>query len=192
VDARNLTGPEGAGALTEEDLRSRVEAANPVWAKCGLRFVPVSAQNVSARALGVAYEPKSQDDLSRHAGALNPNGFDGVDAIPFTIAGPWRFYDSGTGLYLTGLGWAFTSAPGKLDRLGAMVDAQRIHQPVAGLLIAHELAHALSLPHVAESDNLMGPGGTSRLTEAQCRQAREFASTTLKGFFIRRRRGRGI
>ena len=67
-----------------------------------------------------------------------------------------------------------------------MIDSQKVHQPVAGLLIAHELAHALSLPHVAEKDNLMGPGGTFKLTVDQCRQAREFASSALTEFTVSR------
>lgn len=180
LDVRNLTGPADAGRLAASVLRSRVEAANLVWSQCSIRFTPRSARNVSARDLGVSYEPKSQDDLSRLAGALNPHGF--KSAIPLTIAGPWRFYDAGTGLYLTGLGWVFTNQRGALDRIGAMIDSRRVHLPIAGLLIAHELAHALSLPHVAERDNLMGAGGTSKLTSDQCRQAREFVSTTLVGF----------
>jgi hypothetical protein len=180
LDVRNVTGPGDSGRLPASDLISRVQAANEVWSQCSIRFTSRSARNVSARDLGVDYEPKSQSDLSRLASALNPHGF--KDAIPFTIAGPWHFYDPGTGLYLTGLGWVFTNGSGTLDRIGAMIDSQRVHLPIAGLLIAHELAHALSLPHVAERDNLMGPGGTSKLTADQCRRAREFASTTLSGF----------
>jgi len=180
LDVRNITGPAGTGRLEASDLRSRVQAANEVWAQCSIRFTPKSARNVAARDLGVAYEPKSQDDLSRLAGALNPHGFN--NAIPFTVAGPWRFYDPQSGLYLTGLGWAFTTDQGVIERIGAMIDSQRVHLPVAGLLIAHELAHALSLPHVTEKDNLMGPGGTSKLTPDQCRQARGFAATSLAAY----------
>jgi hypothetical protein len=180
LDVRNVTGVSDKGKLAVSDLRSRVGAANEVWSQCEIRFSSRSARNVSARDLGVSYEPKSQSDLSRLAEALNPHGF--KEAIPLTIAGPWKFYDPQSGLYLTGLGWEFTTPQGRLDRIGAMIDSQRVHSPIAGLLIAHELAHALSLPHVVETDNLMGPGGTSKLTVDQCRQAREFASTVLVGF----------
>lgn len=184
MDARNLTGPAGTGQLSESELRALVTASNSVWTPCSIRFTPVRTANVSSEALGVAYEPKSQADLSRLASALNPKGFEGTDALPFTVAGPWRFYDAGTGLYLTGLGWVFTSPQGKLDRIGAMIDAQRVRQPVAPLLVAHEMAHALSLPHVAEQDNLMGPGGTSKLSPAQCEQARAFARRALSALVV--------
>jgi hypothetical protein len=180
LDVRNVTGPRGAGSLPLSDLKAGVEAANRVWEQCSIRFVAKHAANVAADELGVAYEPRSQDDLSRLASALNPHGFG--DEIPLTIAGPWRFYDSQSGLYLTGLGWVFTKDSGGIDRIGAMIGSQKIHAPVAGLIIAHELAHALSLPHVSEKDNLMGPGGTFRLTPGQCQQAREFAGTSLRAF----------
>lgn len=185
LEARNITGPLEAGRLAESELRASVDAANAVWSQCSMRFTTISARNVSAAALGVPYEPKNQDDLSRLAGALHPRGFEGADAVPLTVAGPWRFYDAATRLYLTGLGWVFTNPQGKLDRIGAMIDSQRIRLPVAGPIIAHELAHALSLPHVAESDNLMGSGGTNRLDDNQCQKARLFASTVLKGFWVR-------
>ena len=180
LDVRNVTGPLGMGKLGAADLRAGVEAANKVWEQCSISFTALSATNVAAETLGVAYEPKSQDDLSRLAAALNPHGFG--HAIPLTIAGPWNFYDKPTGLFLTGLGWVFTGPGGGIDRIGAMVGSGKIHDPIAGLIIAHELAHALSLPHVTEKDNLMGPGGTIRLTPEQCRQAREFAGTTLASF----------
>ncbi len=181
IDVRNLVGPNEAGKLTVEQLDSRVEANNLVWAQCGIRFIARARINVTAGELGIPYEPKSEEDLSKIAVALNPHGFDG--AVPLTVAGPWQFYDPHVGLWLHGLGWVFTLGQ-KIDRIGAMVSALRIFLPTGGAIIAHELAHALSLPHVAESDNLMGPGGTNTLTLAQCRQARNFSETALADFVV--------
>ena len=181
VDVRNLVGPNSAGKISEDDIRSRVGAANDVWSQCAVKFVPRVAENVSAEPLAIPYKPQSQSDLSSIAQALNPNGFHG--AIPLTFAGPWGFFDQSSGLYLIGLGWVFKNAQG-IDRIGAMIGAQHIFRPGAGPIIAHELGHALSLPHTVEINNLMGRNGTRDLTMDQCNQARSFAETALKDFLL--------
>ncbi len=181
VDVRNLTGPGGTGTLPESKLASRIDEVNKIWSQCAIKFVVHSALNVSAEKLKIPYSPRSQDDLGKIAEALNPHGYH--DAVPLTFAGPWNFYDSRSGLYLNGLGWVFTNNQG-LDRIGAMVSATKIFIPAGGAIIAHELAHALSLPHVANPKNLMGPGGTEDLTEDQCKQARNFSEIALREFVV--------
>lgn len=180
VDFRNLMGPQNAGKLDEKDMEARLESANEVWNQCSVRFVARSVSNISSVPMGIPYTPKSQDDLGKIATALNPNGF---GAIPLTVAGPWNFFDSGSGLYLNGLGWVFVNEKG-LDRIGAMISANKFFDRSAGPIIAHELAHALSLPHAAEAKNLMGAAGTNDLTVEQCRQARRFAELTLREFLL--------
>ncbi|MCM2279104.1 MAG: hypothetical protein NDJ89_13595 [Oligoflexia bacterium] len=174
VDVRNLTGPEHAGRIEEARLARRLEEVNRVWSQCAVSFVPRSVTNVSAPNLGIPYEPRSQEDLSRIAAALNPSGF---PALPLTVAGPWGFEEK-DGFRLSGLGWVFTSPRG-IERIGAMISSTKFHDVSAAPIIAHELAHALSLPHVAEPGNLMGPGGTNELTPGQCLQARRFSEVTL-------------
>lgn len=176
IDVKNLVGPQDAGKLTNEQLKSRVDAANEVWTQCAIQFVPRVVQNIEAQALNVPYRPQSSEDLSKIAATLNPNGFE--KALPFTIAGPWNFYDKTSGLYLTGLGWVFMNGP-KINRIGAMVSADKAFLPKGGPIIAHELAHALSLPHTVEAQNLMGSAGTNTLTHDQCVQARKFAQSSL-------------
>lgn len=180
VDLRNLTGPDEAGRLEESELISKLDAANRVWSQCAIQFSPRSFANVSTQALGVPYAPQSQDDLSRIASALNPDGF---TAIPLTVAGKWEFHDNGSGLFLTGLGWVFTNSSG-IDRIGAMISNTKLSDPSAGPIIAHELAHALSLPHTAEERNLMGKAGTNELTREQCNQARGFAQNSLRSLLL--------
>jgi hypothetical protein len=182
VDVRNLVGPQEAGKLDEPAMRSRVIAANQVWSQCSIEFVARDIENVSTEALNIPYTPKSQDDLGKIANALNPNA-DFKNAIPLTFAGPWGFYDPNSGLYLTGLGWAFWEQS-KVTRIGAMVDNQKIFLASGGPIIAHELGHALSLPHTVEPNNLMGRNGTNDLTSDQCKQARGFALGMLKSFLL--------
>lgn len=183
VDVHNMVGPKDAGKLKKGVLRSRLAKANLVWSQCGIQFKPHVVNNVVAADLNVPYVPASQTDLSKIAAALNPNGFH--DAIPLTFAGPWNFYDAGTGVYLIGLGWAFMKNPTTIDHIGAMVDATRIFLPQSGLIIAHELGHTLSLPDGGGHDTLMGAGGTQNLTLNQCTQARGFAESALTGFVVR-------
>ncbi|MCM2323261.1 MAG: hypothetical protein NDJ90_08355 [Oligoflexia bacterium] len=177
VDLRNLSealeNGQEIGKIAESQLRERLNEVNRIWSQCGLRFAPRVVANVRASSLGVPYQPQSQEDLSRLAAALNPSGF---TALPVTVAGPWTFREGG--YFLTGLGWAFTRGD-RIDRIGAMISATKFFDVSAAPIIAHELAHALSLPHVPEGRNLMGPGGTNELTSEQCRQARRFADAAL-------------
>jgi hypothetical protein len=183
VDVSNLVGPGETGKIPEEDLVSKVGGINEIWSQCALEFVPRTASNISTEKLKIPYGPKSQEDLSKIAEALNPNSsFNG--GIPLVVAGPWNFYDAGTGLYLSGLGWVFTGTANRVDRIGAMVDSQKFYRPRGPAIIAHELAHALSLPHIGELKNLMGPGGTDDLTRDQCLQARQFTQEKLRTFLL--------
>ncbi len=178
LDVRNLTGPQDEGVLPKDLLRVRISQANIIWAQCGIRFVARSIANVSAVKLKVPYEPQGQNDLSTIASALNPNGFD--EAIPFTLAGPWRFSENGFSFY--GLGWVFTRSDHEIDRIGAMIGAQRIHEEWAPQLISHELGHAMSLQHSPDQNNVMAGG--DRLTPEQCDQSRDFAQASLKKFTV--------
>jgi hypothetical protein len=179
VDVRNLVGPQGAGTTNLTDLASKVESVNEVWAQCGIEFQIRSSGNVSAEALKVPFHPRNQDDLSKIAVALNPKP---SEAIPFTVAGPWGFYDNRSGLFLMGIGWARYDATG-LQHLGAMVGAEQLGNPNWKLIFAHELGHALSLPDARDDGTLMGTGN-NRLTSAQCAQVRAFANTQLRGFQV--------
>lgn len=179
LDFKNLTGPDGEGLLTKEEMTSLLVRVNEIWSQCSVRFVTRLVENVNARSLGVPYQPKSQDDLSRIAAALNPGGFD--HAIPLTVAGPWEFFDRNTGLFLHGLGWVFTRADGAgIERIGAMIDARKIRWRTHGEIIAHELGHTLSLSHHPDPANVMN--GDSKLTPEQCTQARGFSLARLPGF----------
>jgi len=180
VDVRNTTGADDTGKLTPEELRSRLVATNDVWAQCSVEFVARSSENVSAAAMDLPYEPKSQDDIQRVLAKLFPNT--PTEAIPVMFAGPWNFFDPAYGVYLQGIGWYWMDGLGKVSKIGAMVATQRLFSPIGGALLAHELAHALSLPHTAEPKNLMGAAGTMDLTLPQCVQARDFAHSALKGF----------
>ena len=184
VDVRNLSGPKDVGKLSPDYMLQRVSDTNSVWSQCKIRFVPRTVGNVIASDLHIPYEPKSQDDLGHIAGALNPQGFH--NAIPLTFAGPWTFFDQGSGLYLHGLGWVFTSG-NKLDRIGAMIAAQKLSDPHAGALIGHELGHALSLGHSGESDNVMAGG--NRLKRDQYMQTRSFSQSVLADFMVPARDG---
>ena len=181
VDIRNLTGPGSEGGRTEAELEQPIEGINEIWRPCAIRFTARETVNVSADRLRIPYPPASQDDLGRIAQALNPEGFAHADALPVTYAGPWRFFDGGTGVYPTGLGWVFVNADGTLNRIGAMVDATRIHGESAPGIIGHEIGHALSLPDNGIPGNLMG-GGAPVLSAEQCVQARAFAQGALSRF----------
>lgn len=180
VDVRNLIATEAAAKIPEAKLSQRLEEVNLLWSQCSIRFVVRKAENVAAAKVGAPYPPKNEGDLSTIAGALNPHGFDG--AIPVTVAGPWNYFDAGTGLFPHGLGWVFTNGNGKVDRIGAMVAAQKLDHETAALVIGHELGHALSLPHVSDPNNLM-LGGPSLMRE-QCVQARRFIEIALQEFQV--------
>ncbi|MGZ3697562.1 MAG: hypothetical protein ACXWP5_05615 [Bdellovibrionota bacterium] len=183
VDIHNLVGPHAAGAVSPGQMASRLELANQIWEQCEIQFVARTRRNVSTERLKIPFEPRSQEDLSKIAEAINPRGFH--RAIPLTFAGRWGFFDSGSGLFLTGLGWAFWNDT-KLERIGAVVDERRIFANDAGALIAHELAHALSLPHIP-GKNLMGSGAPV-LTPEQCEQARKFTETVIPDFMVKPRK----
>lgn len=180
VDIRNLTGSNDLGRIPEAELIRKMEDVNSIWAQCSVKFTPRYVSNVSAEKLKVPYQPQSQEDLGKIAVALNPDGY---PALPVTVAGPWTFLDPGSGLYLSGLGWVFLNAKG-LDRIGAMISATKIFDPTGVPILAHEIAHALSLPHSSIRDNLMGGAGTNDLTSEQCVQARRFVELALHEFVI--------
>lgn len=166
VDLHHLTESESTEGLPNDFLSETIQAVNEVWSICEIRFEVRSRRAVSAARLGVPYRPQKMDDLSLIAQAVEPGGYRG--AIPFTVAGDW-----GLGLY--GLGWAFSrNDSGVIDRVGAMIDVKQLTQPHRVELIAHELGHALSLPHYPKSGNVMS-GGALVLIEEQCAQARNFA-----------------
>lgn len=179
VDVRNLTGPEGVGTVTDQVMLDRVADASRMWSQCAIRFEARSQANVSAVKLNIPYEPKSVNDLSTIDGALYPSGTGNNGAIPLTIAGPWRFVDTGSGLMLFGLGWSF-SKDSRPTSIGAMIGANRLNEPWVAELVGHEIGHALSLSHSPESDNLMAGG--KRLKPDQCKQARGYAQTVLAEF----------
>jgi hypothetical protein len=183
VDVRNVTGPANAGELkTWEQVTSALDEVNQIWSACGIRFVSRSAENVSAEALKVPYEPKGQEDLARLESALNPAGH--KDSIPVTIAGPWNFYDTLSGFWLHGLGWSFyLPAEKRILRMGAMIGSQRLAEKHGGRLLGHEIGHALSLSHTTQ-DTLMKVGLEmgATLSETECQQARQFSETYLAGF----------
>jgi hypothetical protein len=176
LDLRNLVAQNNEGQLSDRDFLPIIDGANRHWSQCGIRFVPRSIGNVNVLPLDIPFEPKNQGDLSKIATALNPNGFKG--AIPFTIAGRWQVMDNG--YVLLGLGWVFLNSPTEVNRIGAMVDANKLKEKWIGQLAAHELGHALSLSHSGLEDNVMGGG--AKLTPEQCAQARGFSQTSLAGF----------
>lgn|GEM_PF-3772084 len=180
TDLSNLTGPAGEGMRGESQLKEKLLDVNGIWSQCGIRFVARKLRNVSASELGVTLNPKSQDDLGTIHGAAYPKGHE--NAIPAMIAGAWNFVDAGFGLYMYGIGWAFTREGGALDRLGAMVSSTQIDQSPAGTLLGHELGHALTLGHSSLSDNVMAGGAT--LTRDQCEQSRRFVQTSLSMMIV--------
>ena len=182
LDIRNLTGPGNEGGRTEAELSRPIEGVNEIWRQCGIRFAARETVNVSAERFNIPYRPASQEDLGRIAEALNPEGFARADALPLTYAGPWRFFDGGTGVFPTGLGWVFVNADGTLNRIGAMVDATKPHGQYGAEIVGHELGHALSLPDNGISGNLMCGGSPAQLTADQCAQARSFARSALLRF----------
>lgn len=178
LDVRNVVGPNGEGKISELTLGTAVRAASMIWSQCSISFVPRAFENVSTERLGIAFFPKGQEDLGRLAAALNPKGFRG--AIPFTVAGKWKFYDSQTGVYPYGLGWVFLDGS-RVSRIGAMISSDRLLTEAGPLIIAHELGHALSLPEGGSANNLMGVGN-SRINPDQCITARSFAEDSLREF----------
>jgi hypothetical protein len=184
VDLRNLIDQDRQGGVELAQLLAPLTDSNQVWGRCAIQFSPQSFANVSASELRVPYHPQNEGDLSQIAAALNPSGYDG--AIPFTIAGKWGFHDAGQGVWLHGLGWAFTDTSGNILRIGAMIGQERLVDPDVGNLIAHELGHTLSLPHSETRGNLMGRGTDmgAQLTFDQCAAARRFAEAHLRGFMV--------
>ena len=178
LDVTNLIGENNEGYLPNEVMLQRISEVNFIWAQCSIQFYVRSVANISATALSVPYRPQSQEDLSKIAAAINPNGFDG--AIPLTFAGYWGFKDSYSGFYLHGLGWVFIDGQNKIDRVGAMIGSNKFNEEYAASLISHELGHALALDHWREADNLMAGG--QKLTQKQCNDARFFAQTILADF----------
>lgn len=181
ISVVNLTGPAEAGRLPISTLGALVDSANRIWAQCAVSFIPKSIANVDAAELGAPYPPRSEQDLSSIARALNPHGFG--HAIPFTVAGPWRFFDPVYQLYLNGLGWEFTRPQG-VERIGAMMSSLKVPDTEGPAIAAHELGHTLGLSHVKDGDNLLGGSTRNRLTIDQCQQARRFAGASLRDFLL--------
>lgn len=180
VDVKNLMDDDSNHRIADELLVDRMKLVNNTWSQCAIRFLVRSTGNVSSKDLKVKFNPTSQGDLSELAHALNPKGFKG--AIPVTVAGPWSFFDPNTGVFPFGLGWVFPGNTEKdpVSRIGAMISIKKIHGDDAGLIIAHELGHALSLGHSADGENLMLGG--PKLVREQCDQARGFAERFLAEF----------
>src|SRR5258708_6254271 len=183
VDMKNLVGPAGEQILPVQDLVAKLEETNHIWSQCGIRFVAREVANVKASDLKVPFQPQSQKDLEKILFAVHPNPRVVEGAIPLILAGKWGFYDPQTKLHLSGIGWAVTNNEGKVERLGAMVNAAQLEPGMTGYLIGHELGHALSLEHSAEVGNVMSAG--FKFNEAQCQQARRFAEGFLQDFRVR-------
>lgn len=185
LDFRNVLGPAGQGALSAKKGAKLLTEVNDVWSQCGIQFRLRRFGNESAKALALPYPPQSMDDLSVIAQKLNPRGFREPNlALPLTIAGPWSFVYNG--VWLNGLGWVFTNAQNGVDKIGAMMSAKKLDAPEGGLILAHELGHALSLAEGGDG-TLMGPG-TPFLSVGQCQQTRSFALRYLGQFIIDRDR----
>lgn len=177
ADIANLTGPGGAGKADEAVLVARIDSVNEIWSQCAVKLVVRAIRNVDAAEAGVSYEPGSQEDLVAISAALNPQGF--TSALPVTVAGQWNFFDPSSQVLLHGLGWVAVSG-GKVDTIAAMIGRQHLDRPDAGALVAHEVGHALLLPHSPAPDNVMAGG--NRLNRDQCEHSRSFLKSRLAGF----------
>lgn len=181
LDIGNWEGPKREGHLSDRQLSKKIEEINDVWLQCGIRFVPRRIVIAQSHRMGLPYEPASQSDALKIWTALHPlKGMDG--GIPLAISGPWKFFDPDYGLFLKGLGWFFARGDGSLERIGAMVSNDKIHDTTAGALMAHELGHVLSLGHSPAKDNLMGGAQPPGLTPSQCVQSRTVAKSYFRDY----------
>jgi hypothetical protein len=180
LNFRNVVAPDGKGRLSTRKAMPLFREINSIWKQCGIQFALTHFGNTSAKQLDLPYPPQSQADLSTIDAKMNARGFGG--AIPLTIAGPWSFFDPISQVYLNGLGWVYANGTG-VSKVGAMMSAKKLVAPEAGLILAHELGHALSLPEGGDG-TLMGPG-TPVLSADQCEKTRAFAQAYLGEFRVR-------
>jgi hypothetical protein len=153
----------GRATLSPDNAVSDLRRVNSLWSQCGIGFQIDRYDVINPTTQNIAFAIANNEELTEIRSSFATD-----QSLLIVSTGRWNRKGS---LGQTAAN-AWTAMPGSAP-YGAIVEQPVITAPN---IIAHELGHYLSLPHVSDATDLMNPviyTTSALLTANQCDQARD-------------------